>query len=267
MKKSRGYWIKKGGIILMAIIGSLSQTGCGKPTKEQAEKIIVEKLEKKYDEPFVIDEIGGHYSGLFYSNIVQAICYPEADSTLRFVASMDTETKEVYDFYLNRLVGRNEEPTIKKIADEIWGDSYVTVHNDTRSVYPTEVDRKMTNKEFLELYPENCQVVQIYIKGEESIENEEDEFQKMKNFSEKLIAIGYKSTYISVIYLKPQIYSRCFMIEQQEYSIRAYLDDNEVGSQYCALGLEINEKGERDDKEREIKQWKENMSNYHHWGE
>lgn len=253
--------VLRGVLLVMVLVGAVSQTGCKSYTEILEEKIL-QALEEKYDESFVVDSIGGNWAGGFpNSSTVQALCYPEADSSLRFVVEIQKETYEVYDRYLNKLVGRNEEPYIQKLAFEVWENSTVIVSNDTVMTYPKEADRTMRNSEFLKLYPQTTQMVYVFIKGEEEVDAEV-EIEKLTSLTNKLTQEGYRSSYISIRYIEPQTYEQIPQIRKEEYAVNGYVD--EIGKVYCMMGAIIEKDGTINlNKEQYI----ENLSEYGKWEE
>lgn len=242
-----------GGIMMMMLVG---QTGCGM-SNEKAEKIILEKLEEKYGEPFVVAAIGENW-GAMNSSTIKGNCYPEADSSRRFQVEINRDTEIVYDKYLNEVVGKNEEENIETLVKQVWEESIVQVTNDTGMVYPEESNKEMTFKEFLDLYPNDWQMVFIYIKGEVKVDIEE-ELDKYAKLAQLFIDRGYIKTYVSIDYLSEQGYERCNKLINEVYGVSDYIDTNYPDEYYCPIGIEINKDGSvEDDKE----QWIKNLKGY-----
>lgn len=244
----------------MVLVGAVSQTGCKSYTEILEEKIL-QALEEKYDEPFVVDSIGGNWAGGFpNSSTVQALCHPEADSSLRFVVEIQKETYEVYDRYLNKLVGRNEEPYIQKLVSEVWENSTVIITNDTIMTYPTENDKNMRNSEFLKLYPQNTQIIDVFISGEESVDIE-TEIHKIESLVERIVQQGYLSSHISIVYIEPETYNQISQIRKREHSLYGYFHEEE--KVYCIMGCKIERDGSI---ELNKEQYKKNLNKYKKWG-
>lgn len=258
-RKRLGRRILQVGLSVSILLGTLGLTGC-KSYKEKLEEKIVQALEEKYEEPFVVYAIGGNWAGGFpNSSTIDALCYPEADSSLRFVVEIHKETYEVYDKYLNRLVGRNEEPYIQALASKVWANSTVTVTNDTVMTYPEENDKTMRNSEFLSLYSHNSQLVNVFISGEEQV-NVEVEIEKIESLMNKLKGAGYESTYVSIIYLQPEYYNQIPEVKKETYDVDEYFDEGK--KIYCRMGAEIKDGKVVLDKEQYIK----NFKKYKAWG-
>ncbi len=242
-----------GGMIMMMAIG---QTGCGM-SNQKAEKIILEKLEQKYGEPFVVAAIGESW-GAMNSSTIKGNCYPEADSSRRFQVEINRNTEIVYDKYLNEVVGKNEEESIEALVKQVWEDSIIQVSNDTGMVYPEESNKEMTFKEFLELYPNDWQMVFIYIKGKVNVDIEE-ELNKYNKLAQLFVDKGYIKTHISINYLSEQGYERCNRLIEEVYSVIYYIDTNYPDDYYCPIGIRINKDGSiKDNKE----QWIKNLESY-----
>lgn len=258
--KSLRQIILKGGVLVIMLMGVLSQIGCQTGIEILEEKI-VQALEEKYDEPFIVDSIGGNWAGGFpNSSTIQALCHPEADSSLRFVVEINKKTYEVYDRYLNELVGRNEEPYIQELASKVWENSTVIITNDTVMTYPKENDKAMRHSEFLKLYPYATQVVCVFIQGGKEIDTAL-EIEKFTNLINKIAEKGYRSSLIGIRYIDPITYKQIPEIRKEEYTVNGYVDRKK--KVYCAIGAQIDQEGViKLDKEQYI----ENFSVYGNWG-
>lgn len=242
-----------GGMIMMMAIG---QAGCGM-SNQKAQKIILEKLEEKYGEPFVVAAIGESW-GAMNSSTIKGNCYPEADSSRRFQVEINRDTEIVYDKYLNKVVGKNEEENIEALVSQVWEESIIQVTNDTGMVYPEENNKEMTFKEFLESYPSDWQLVHIYIKGKVNVDIEE-ELNKYDKLAQLFIDKGYIKTHISIDYLSEQGYERCNKLIEEVYGVRYYMNTYYPDDCYCSIGIEINKDGSIEDNKE---QWIKNLERY-----
>ena len=242
-----------GGMIMMMALG---QMGCGM-SNQKAEKIILKKLEEKYGEPFVVAAIGESW-GAMNSSTIKGNCYPEADSSRRFQVEINRNTEIVYDKYLNEVVGKNEEENIETLVKQVWEDSIVQVSNDTGMAYPKENNKSMTFREFLELYPNDWQQVDIYIKGKVNV-NIEEEMNKYVKLVQLFIHKGYIKTHIGIYYLSEQGYERCNKLIEEVYGVSDYIDINYPNDYYCPIGIRINQDGSIEDNKE---QWIKNLEKY-----
>lgn len=87
----RQTWI---GFVLL-IIALLNLFGCENKEQKAAKKI-VEALEQKYGEEFVLDSIGGGY-GTMNSNTFKAMVHPKKYKTIRIAVEITKDLEKVYD--------------------------------------------------------------------------------------------------------------------------------------------------------------------------
>ena len=76
-------------------------------------------LEEKYNEPFDIVALDGR-SDITRKNTVLLECHNKMEEPLKFTTRYNLETGEMYDKYLNEVVGRNEEPKIREYIHTLW---------------------------------------------------------------------------------------------------------------------------------------------------
>ena len=231
--------IKK-AVLLIIMAASMFNGGC-MSQDEKAEKVILETLEKKYGEEFVLEGIGGGW-GTMNNNTLKAYCYPKRDKTLSFYVEITKDLEKVYDDYLNICVGRNSVEPIEKLAQTVWSESRVDVANDTILSYPTHTDTTMSFQEFYKLYPHNWQLIDVFVKAPETVdvEAEVDRFEK---FAELLKENKFLKSSITIVYLKPGAYEKYDEVLRTEPYILDYYDRNTDDNIYLVTGSHVYDDG------------------------
>lgn len=258
-------------LVVIALIGLL---GCGKSREEKAEKRILEALQVKYGEQFVLDSIGGGW-GTMNSNTLTAVVRPAEDKTLKVPVEITKDLKDVYDLYLNQAVARNEKPRIKAIAEQFWPGSMIIISNDTRLRYPEDNDINMSYTEFLRKNPTNKMLIKIYVNGDQYVDNnakmdEEMEMSKYAAFAASVAEQGYVSSTVSIIYATPDMYNRFEEAFNSSHTVDRYFDleKEKTGALYdiTRTGYEIDKKGKIIESQEEIRSyfelWREEREAY-----
>ncbi|WP_310551561.1 hypothetical protein [Paenibacillus glufosinatiresistens] len=261
----------------MALITLLSLFGCGKSRDERAADRIVEALQEKYGEEFVLDGIGGSW-GTMNPNTLKAIARPKADPTLKVPVEITKDLKQIYDQYLNQRVARSNEPKIQELARKHWPDARIVNVNDTRLAYPESSDTSMTYPEFLKQNPSNTLLVKVYLDASGYVDpkgnmDQEAEIAKYLAFAEELAASGYVSSRISWVYLTPDAFSRLEEAKQSASSVDAFFNEEEetgVPRMITRVGCEIDASGRVKQTKAELQayldQWREKrLESLHHW--
>lgn len=260
---------KRTVLILMMILSMLGLFGCGGSRDEKAEKRILEALQEKYGEEFVLDSIGGAW-GSMNSNTLKAIVRPKSDETMQVRVEITKDLKKVYDKYLNKTVAKAAQQPIQEFAQRYWSDSKVVIDNDTRLVYPEHTDTKMSYSEFLKLYPMNIQVISIYINSEGYIDskgnmNQEVEIQKYMSFAKNLTSNSYVSSLIGISYLSPEAYKRFDEVKSSENNIDLFYneDTKKTGIQNIVtmVGYKLGSDGQIVETEGEIQKFFDEWKN------
>ncbi|MCI3920630.1 hypothetical protein MO973_10335 [Paenibacillus sp. TRM 82003] len=207
----------------MIAIPLLSVFGCASQG-QKAEQRILEALETKYGEEFALDAIGGGY-GTMNSGTLKAVVHPKRDSSMRFDVEITKDLERVYDNYLNVTLMKRTEGPIQELANQVWEDAKVQVaNNDTGLIYPDEADLAMTYAEFVKLYPNNWQLVDVILDAERYIEddgsmNEAQEIDRYSAFAALLADHGYVRSSVSVMYVSSSSYARMAEAERSDRSI------------------------------------------------
>lgn len=258
-------------LVVIALIGLL---GCGKSREEKAGKRILEALQAKYGEEFVLDSIGGGW-GTMNSNTLTAVVRPAEDKTLKVPVEITKDLKDVYDLYLNQAVARNERPRIKAIAEQFWPGSKIIISNDTRLGYPTDNDINMSYREFLEKNPGNTMLIMIYVNGDLYINpqgeiDEVTEMHKQLSFADRIAKQGYVSSRVSLVYAKPEMYNRFEEALKSSDTVDRYFDreTEKTGTTYdlTRTTFKIDKKGKIIESQEEIRSyfelWREEREAY-----
>lgn len=217
-------------VLIVMMITLLSLFGCENKEQKAAKKI-VEALEQKYGEEFVLDSIGGGY-GTMNSNTFKAMVHPKKDKTLRFSVEITKDLNQVYDKYLNQVVARNAQQPIEEMAQTIWPDARVIVANDTVLTFPEHTDLNMSYVEFLGLYSMNTQLIDVYLNSERYVDNEGNmnqdiEFENYMTFAQLLSEHKYVKSLVSIIYLSPDAYSRFDEAKNSDVIVSYFYRDEE----------------------------------------
>lgn len=225
------HMIRKAVLIPMAFLTLLSLFGCGKPKDERAADEILKSMQEKYGEEFVLDGIGGSW-GTMNNNTLKAIVRPKDDPTLKVPVEIMKDFSKIYDKYLNQRVARNEEPKIEELARVYWPDAEVVIANDTRLTYPVENDTSMSYPEFLKRYPMNTQLISIYLKGDDYIDDkgnmdQQAEVDKYLEFGKVLGGQQYVSSMVTWTYLSNDAYGRLDLAKASDDSVDKYFSDEE----------------------------------------
>ncbi|NIK77501.1 hypothetical protein FHS15_002637 [Paenibacillus castaneae] len=267
---------KKVVFSVMMLLSMFSFIGCGsQESKDQkAEKRILEALQEKYGEEFVLDSIGGGW-GTMNSNTLKAIVYPKQDESIRVAVEITKDLKNVYDDYLNEAVAKAAEKPIEQLAKTIWGDVKVTNGNDTGMMYPDHSDIHMSYERFLELYPMNWQLVTIYVQGDSYVDSEgkmdqESEIEKYKEFAKLLADNKYVKSDVIIAYLTPDAYARFNEAQQSVRTVMNFYtnEEEEEGKlNFITMnGYKLDENGqiiESDEKINEdFDRWEETRTNW-----
>lgn len=237
----------------MGLLILFSLSGCGKSRDERAADRILEALQEKYGEEFVLDGIGGSW-GTMNNNTLKAIVRPKNDLTIKVPVEITKDLNNVYDKYLNQRIARNEKPKIEELAKRYWPDAKVVVANDTRLTYPEDNDTSITYPEFLKRYPMNIQMIMIYLKGDDYIDgngdiDEKTEVDKYLAFGKDLAESKYNSSSITWLFLTPQAYNRFEEARHSDDTIDNYLDEYEektgMPQIVTRVGYHVDAQGQR----------------------
>lgn len=217
-------------MVLIILISLLSLFGC-QSRDQKAEKKILEALQEKYGEEFVLDGIGGGY-GTMNSNTLKGVVYLKRDPSIRVSVEITKDFQNVYDDYLNEVVARASLQPIEDMAKSIWPDARVTITNDTGMTYPEHTDVSMSYEEFLKLYPMNLQLISVFLNVESYIDQEgnmdqEAEVAKYLAFGELLKENKYLRSSVSIIYLNPEAYSRFDKALESSLSVTRFFHKEE----------------------------------------
>ncbi|MCL6606446.1 MAG: hypothetical protein K6T94_26610 [Paenibacillus sp.] len=223
--------LRKALLIPMAFLTLLSLFGCGKPRDERAAEEILKSMQEKYGEEFVLDGIGGSW-GTMNNNTLKAIVRPKGDPTIKVPMEITKDFSKIYDKYLNQQVARNEEPKIEALAKAYWPDAEVVIANDTRLTYPEENDTSMSYQEFLKRYPMNTQLISIYLKGDDYIDDQgnmdqQAEVDKYLEFAKVLANHQYASSMVTWAFLTKDAYRRLDIAKASDDSVDKYFNDEE----------------------------------------
>lgn len=217
-------------VLIVMMITLLSLFGCENKEQKAAKKI-VEALEQKYGEEFVLDSIGGGY-GTMNSNTFKAMVHPKKDKTIRIAVEITKDLEKVYDDYLNEAVARNAQKPIEEMAQTIWSDARVIVANDTVLTYPEHTDLNMSYEEFLKLYPMNKQIVLVYLNSERYVDDQgqidqDNEIEKYLAFAKLLAENKYVKSSIGIDYLVPEAYGLFDEAKQSDVTVPYYYENKE----------------------------------------
>ncbi|NGM82830.1 hypothetical protein G5B47_10435 [Paenibacillus sp. 7124] len=261
--------IKRVVFIPMAFLTLLSLFGCGESRDEKASKRILESLQQKYGEEFVLDGIGGSW-GTMNNNTLKAIVRPKDDVTLKVPVEITKDFSKMYDKYLNQRVARNEEPKIEELVRTYWPDAKVVIANDTRQTYPEENDTSMSYTEFQKRYPMNTQLVSIYLNGDDYIDargnmDQKGEVDKYMEFAKVLAEHQYVSSMVTWTFLTKDAYDRLDEAKASDDSVDKYFTDEEEESGkvniITMIGYSLDAEGQveesRDEIESYFDTWKE----------
>lgn len=256
-------------MILLSMFGFL---GC-QSKDQKAEQRILEALQEKYGEEFVLDSIGGGY-GTMNNNTWKAVVRPLSDKTIKFSVEITKDLKQVNDKYLNELVAKNSQNSIEEIAKRIWSDAKVEITNDTRMTYPEHADRNMSYEDFLQYYPMNTQLVLVYLNVEKYIDgqgniDQDAEYEKYKTFAELLAESKYFNSRVGMRYVTKEAYERFEEAKNASVSISNFFhneEDKEGKLHYITLvGFEVlknEEKVTKEEVDRYFDIWKEKRDQY-----
>ncbi|WP_314586777.1 hypothetical protein [Paenibacillus terrigena] len=242
---------KKVVLILMVILSIFSMIGC-ESKDEKAAKRIVEALQEKYGQEFVVDSIGGGW-GTMNTNTLKAIVKPKDDPSITVFVEITKDLKNVFDNYLNQAIAKAAVQPITELANSIWGESRVYVANDTGMTYPEHSDTSMSYEQFLKLYPMNWQLVEVFINCERYIDSNGDmdqqgEIGKYKAFAKKLVDNKYMRSSISFRYITPDAYRRFDEAKNSDKDIFEFFSDEEKEqgklNLVTANSIDIDEQGQ-----------------------
>lgn len=257
-------------MILLSMFGFL---GC-QSKDQKAEQRILEALQEKYGEEFVLDSIGGGY-GTMNNNTWKAKVYPKKDKTMWFTVEVTKDLKNVYDKYLNEVIARNAQQTIEELAKGIWSDAKVDITNDTKMTYPEHSDTNMSYEEFLKNYPMNTQLVSVYLNADGYMDQEgnmdqDAEYEKYLAFADLLIENKYVSSLVGINYVSPDAYIRLEESKESDVSVNIlYMNEEKKEDKLnfvTLVGYEILKDGhvkeDREEVYRYFDIWKEKREKY-----
>lgn len=263
---------KKAIAVMMMTVLLLGLPGC--VSYEKAGKKLLRFLEEKYGEEFILEGIGGGY-GTMNNNTLKAVVRPKRDPTMRVMAEITKDLKQVFDNYLAVVVARNNIPEVEAVAKEIWPDARVHLANDMGPYASTKhTDLGMTYQEFIQLYPMNTLLVDVYVDADNYINpdgtmDEEGEYEKYKTFMDRMVEKGYISAFVSIIYTNPVYYAKFDEAMKSEYGPTFYYDDFEKNNEIVLVtgnGFKITGKGTMYERKDEIDQtfeiWRERREQY-----
>lgn len=244
----------KKAVIGMLLVSMLGLIGCGGSKDEKAVKKIEEALQAKYGEAFKVEGLGGGF-GTMNSNTLKAVIHPVDDPSLKASAEITKDLERVYDKYLNEKLARDAREPIGEMAKGIWGDTRLEVSNDTGMTYPEEADTSMSYADFIKLYPNNWQIVSVYLDGSKYIDakgdlNAEEEIARYERFAEQLKAKGYVRSSVYIHYLAPDVYAKFDELTKETKAVGSLLfDEQEEDGTLNVLtisGFKIDEDGRVD---------------------
>lgn len=154
------------GVILMTLISMTNLMGCGSDLHSKREKMTKKLLMEKYKEDFVIHTIGKSF-GTLTNTTFEAICSPEDDLNLKFMAEIDKDGEWISDEYVTSNVSAKIEKKLSETLNDTLTNFVIKVVAD---VGPTELsDPDISIKDFLQVQPEERFLIYLVI-NEKSIE-------------------------------------------------------------------------------------------------
>ncbi|MFB9324435.1 hypothetical protein ACFFSY_00580 [Paenibacillus aurantiacus] len=221
----------KKAVIGMLLVSMLGLIGCGDSKDEKAVKKIEEALQAKYGEAFEVEGLGGGF-GTMNSNTLKAVVHPAGDPSLKVSVEITKDLKQVYDKYVNEKLARAAREPIGELAKGIWGDSRIEVANDTGLTYPEEADTSMSYADFIKRYPNNWQIVSVYLDGSAYIDgkgdlNAEEEIARYGQFAEELKEKGYFRSSVYISYLTPEAYAKFDELAKETKAVGLLLSDEQ----------------------------------------
>lgn len=241
-------FLKRAVLVVVMLLSMFNLFGCS--TDQKAEKKILEALEEKYGEAFVLEAIGGGY-GTMNDNTLKAVVRPERDRSIRVVVEITKDLKQVSDDYLNVMVGRRSLNQLEPVARKTWSDARLEVSNDTGFVYPDHRDLSMSYEEFLRLYPMNEMLIDVYVNADHYLDasgkmNLDEEYGRYLDFGKQLSSAGFVRSMVTINYLSKDAYNKFDEANRSEVNPTNFfreLEKNELV--YVTInGLRIAEDGQ-----------------------
>uniref|UniRef100_A0A4Y8Q773 Uncharacterized protein n=2 Tax=Paenibacillus athensensis TaxID=1967502 RepID=A0A4Y8Q773_9BACL len=116
-------------LAIMSMASMLALAACGNKDAAAAKKM-VDYLQLKYGETFVVDTIGGGY-GTLTTNTLKAEVYPEGHPDRKFQVEISKDLDKVWDSYMNVIMAEKLDQQLAERAQVIfqkpaWVKSYLT---------------------------------------------------------------------------------------------------------------------------------------------
>jgi len=120
--------LMRGLVIVLSLgLAGFVAAAC-QPQMQQASELIAAKLNEKYGQEFVVQDMGGGYGSLD-NTTWKATVYPKDDPSLTFTATVKKDLSVVQDYYLGATVARELEKSLENDIQQMTGSaSIVRIH-------------------------------------------------------------------------------------------------------------------------------------------
>lgn len=233
-------------LVMIVMIATLIP-GC-ENKYQKVERIILETLEERYDEEFVVDSIGNSW-GTADDTTIKAYVYPVNKKDKMFKVAIKKDYSHVMDMYLPILmseklttyINMNYKTSFEKIA-------YAHV---TSLEFIEEEDNNLTLEEYFHKYPNSSVVIKFYLKV--NSEDELDKYQQAEEITElinKYLSTNYKISRLIVNYLKKDIYEDILIDDTVAIKNSVFYETNEYS--YNSLYIKFDDSNENNFTTEEI---------------
>ncbi len=194
--------MKKHLRLMILILTGISLVGCSSQ-RDKAARILLQTLEDRYEEEFVIDSMGNSW-GTFDDSTIKAWVYPKDNEDHIFKAQIKKDFSRVDDQYMNLTMANKVTDALTSLLEPITDDEFeLLIKLDAGMI--ANGTKQMTLETFLSEEMHAIFVVELFIKSKGPL-NEEMELTALKKFVNAYNKTLKKETMINVYYLKDTIF-------------------------------------------------------------
>lgn len=170
---------------------------------DKASQIILQTLEERYDEEFIIDSMGGSW-GTSDDSTLKAYVYPVNNKQKRFQVQIKKDFSEVTDTYMNFLLAEKLENELYTTFNEIYSNITIDVR---LSDLPTKDGGKEINlKKYIEERNALEFVIKLFVNLDKGIFNKSIEVVNIIDLIQRYNKLDYKDTLFDIYYVDSNLF-------------------------------------------------------------
>lgn len=231
MKKLTQFAVISAGTLILALILS----ACSNKW-DRASKIILETLEERYGEEFVIEKMGGSW-GTSDDSTIKAYVYPVSDETKRFQAQIKKKRlSKVTDEYMPFIVAEKLETKLSDVFKDLYPNLIVHVR---ASDLPTDDGGLAIDlKQYMDEHRALSYVIKMFVESNEQTFDKAIELSKVLNLIQEYNKLNYKETIFDIYYVDSDLFNQIPSEVETIDNVYGYYTDQEGLINHLYINME-----------------------------